>query len=176
VASQAAATFAYTNDDGQDVWWIEGAAAHPRPVGVLPSVLVMHHSGGSDSRDYLRSNNRKVSSHYLVGDWPDVDGYRVYKYASERKTATHTQGPAKLGGRGGLNVNDYAISIEIEGPPISYGLMDYSARLAASILRYWRDIGVQLVMLTHDSIQVDKDDPAMDWGQFCALTYGRLIR
>jgi N-acetyl-anhydromuramyl-L-alanine amidase AmpD len=161
----------YTNPSGQGIFWIDGANTAPRPDGRKPSVLVIHDTAGTDSRQYLANNDRGVSAHYLVGEYPDCTGPRIYKYASEAKRITHTQGPGRLGGIRASNINEVAISIEIETPMLSSSSLSYAALLAQEVLRGWQQVGVDLIMLPHRIIQADKYDPRLNWSRWCTMVY-----
>ena len=170
---KARSRHAYTNDRGQEIWWIAGANVATR-YPHTPRYLVMHHTAGTDSRDYLHQNDRGVSCHYLVGQYDDVGiNPRVHKYAGEASQITHTQFFSTIGVI--QNPNPWAISIEMEGPPIDSNVQDEAATLAASIMRYWRGRGIDLLLLGHKHIdRQGKVDPALDWGAFCKTVYGRL--
>lgn len=164
----------YTNDAGQPIYWIDGAAHGTRTERDL-RLLVIHHTAGTDSREYLQNNSKKSSSTYLVGEYPDADGVRVYKYMSETTAAPYTQGFGTIGPlSNGAKVNRAAISIEMEGPPLTPGVIQETAKLAASILRYWSAKGVDLVLIGHKHIDGRKHDPALDWGDFCKLVYSHV--
>src|SRR3712207_6509410 len=161
----------YTNASGQDIYWIEGANAPKRsqPGGV--ELLVIHDTAGSDSRDYLRSNARRVSATYLVGTYRDTNGPRIYKYMSEANNAPQTQGPALVGGIRASNCNEVSVSIEIEEASLDKPTIATAALLAAEILRGWRERGRYLVMVPHHIIQGDKSDPRLDWHAWCEQVY-----
>jgi len=165
------ARYSYTNALGQDVYYVAGANVYPAPVGLLKRFLVIHHTAGTDSRAYLKRNPKRVSTHYLIGNYDDGRARRVYKYASEVRECTHTQGFGTIGGYTAGNINDVCISIEIEGPPIDDPLMLAAADLARSIIDTWRGLGVELLMLRHKDIDTQKSDPALQWNNFCQLTY-----
>jgi hypothetical protein len=167
----------YTNDAGQAVYWIEGAARGSRGPAEI-ELLVVHHTAGRDSREYLAQNPVNSSSTYLIGEYPDLGGaVRVYKYMSEATAAPYTQGFGSLGGyplRPEIphdNINRRCVSIEIEGPPISAKLQQEAAKLAGSILRYWRGQGRHLLLVGHKHIDDRKIDPDLNWGQFVAQVY-----
>lgn len=161
----------YTNDNGQEVWMIDGANVYATPSGVRKRLFVVHHTDGVDSREYGRNNARRVSYHYLVGSYADAGGLRLYKYASEIQMCTHTQGYGSIGRYLGYNINDYAVSMEIEGPPFTVELINYAARAAGSILRGWRQRGTPLIMVPHLILDKNKEDPAFDWHNWCQLVY-----
>lgn len=168
---------AYTNDANQKIFWIEGAPHGSRTASDL-RLLVIHHTAGTDSREYLWSNPLKSSSTYLVGKYPDT-GLRVYKYMSETTAAPYTQGFGSIGPLDTANeVNRASISIETEfNPklgPVDPDVFDATAKLAASILRYWSSKNIDLVLIAHKHIDSRKQDPAWDWGDFCKRTYGYM--
>lgn len=163
----------YINDAQQPIFWLDGANVGER-MGRTPRYLVIHHTAGTDSRAYLQKNNRGVSCHYLVGLYGDASiNPRVYKFASETTKITYTQGFSSIG-----PVNDpnpWAISIEMEGPPINDNVIDETATLAASIIRYWRQKSVELLLVGHKHIdRTGKVDPALDWCAFCKTVYSRM--
>jgi N-acetyl-anhydromuramyl-L-alanine amidase AmpD len=163
----------YVNDAGQPVYMLEATHKRKRLKAGDVRVLVIHHSGGRDSRLYLAEppDGRIVSSHYLVGAYPDTDGPRVYKYASETHDCTYTQGFGVMGGMT-QSINDVAISIEVEGPPFDAAVLTEAAALARSILDYWREMGPDLVMVGHKHIDSRKPDPSFLWLDFCKMVYG----
>ena len=144
-------------------------------------LLVIHHTGGTDSRKYLAvpTDGRKVSAHYLVGQYadlvtePDISGIAIYKYAGEFDDQTFTQGGGKLGGHPG-NINEFSVSIEIEGPPIAGVVESAAAMLAGEILSFWRRRGRDLLMIRHGDVDKNKTDPDLDWAAFCKQVYGRV--
>lgn len=174
-------TPAYQNLTGQDVYMIRGAAIVPRTEkDVL--VFMVHHTAGTDSRSYLASNDRGVSSTYLVGAYPDIGNKpRVYKYFPETTAAPQAQG---LGTLGGLphNLNIHSVSLEVEGRggdvPFRPDVLECAAKLAASVLKDWHDrVGRNLVLLGHDHTDPyaragRHDDPHFDWGRFAQQVYG----
>lgn len=166
---------AYINNAGQAIFLLPAVHKSPRAVSGDVRLLVIHHTGGTDSRLYLADpgDGREVSSHYLVGDYANV-GVRIYKYGSETTDAMWTQGGGRLGGLQGMNPNQVAISIEIEGPPVKPAVFDAAALLAASIIRYWRKQGRELLLIRHRDIDPNKRDPDLDWTAFCQSVYTRL--
>lgn len=170
----------YTNILGQPVYWIDGAASGNRTdADVL--LLVMHHTVGTDSREYLADNPLKSSATYLVGAYPDTDNKpRIYKYMSERTAAPYTQGFGSLGGLAkGPNVA--AISIEVEGlggvTPFREDVLDASAKLAASIIKDWHDTRHRnLLLIGHDHLDSyfrkgRHNDPHWDHTRFNQKVY-----
>lgn len=170
-------TPAYVNLLAQPVYMIRGAPIVPRTErDVL--VLMLHHTAGTDSRRYLASNDRGVSSTYLVGAYPDTgNAPRVYKYFSETLAAPQAQGYGILGGLP-HNLNIHAISIEVEGPPFTDDLLAAAAKCAASIVKDWHDrVGRNLVVLGHDHTDDwhrpgRHTDPSFDWSRFLQQVYG----
>jgi len=165
------ATFGYRNSADQEVYLVKGANTYAAPASIPKRYLVLHHTAGVDSRQYLLNNPGRVSSHYLVGDYDANRARRIYKYASEIRECTHTQGLGSIGGYALGNINDVCVSIEVEGPPIDPALRLYVAKLARSIIDGWAALGVSLTMLRHRDIDHRKPDPAMDWTKFCQEVY-----
>jgi len=166
-------TPAYQNDAGQDVYFLSGANHSPRGTNPI-RYLVLHHTAGKDSRAYLQQNALGVSCHYLIGLYPDAGiNPRIYKYASETTQQTYTQGFSTIGTV--TNLNPYSVSIEIEGPPIDSNVLDEAATLAASILRYWHNLGIDLLLIGHKHVdRQGKQDPNCDWTDLCRTIYGRV--
>ncbi len=163
----------YTNSAGQKVYWIDTAAKGKRSAADL-RLLVIHHTAGTDSRAYLAENPLKSSSTYLVGKYPDC-GLRVYKYMTEGTSAPYTQGFGSISTLDTAEeINRASISIEIEGPPIDPQVVDASALLAASIIRYWAEQGRDLLLIGHRHIDSRKSDPAFSWTDFCKLVYSNV--
>ena len=165
---------AYVNDAGQPVYLITGANKAPRGPGVKPKFMVIHHTAGSDSRKYLWQNERGVSTHYLLGVYPDAGiTPRVYKYASETLEQTFTQGFSTIGTD--TNPNPESISLELEGPPIQPQVRVEAAKLVASILRYWAGRGVSLLLIGHKHIDTQgKQDPDLPWTAWCSDVYRQV--
>lgn len=161
----------YTNDAGMPIFWIDGANVAPRPTGMRPRFLVIHHTAGSDSRKYLWKNPRGVSTHYLLGIYADAGpAPRTYKFASESSKQTFTQGYSSIGIID--NPNPMSISIEIEGPPLAHDVIGEAARLAGAIRRYWSEHGVDLLLIGHKHIDTQgKTDPQLNWDAFCEQVY-----
>lgn len=172
----------YTNDTGQAVYWIDGAAHGTRTAADL-ELLVIHHTAGVDSRLYLANNPLKSSTTYLVGAYADTGWQpRVYKYMSETFAAPYTQGFGSIGDEDTpLEINAAAIAIEVEGGVkqpdgtlFLEGVVEESAKLAASILRYWASRGVHLLLLGHKHIDPRKHDPSFLWTPFCQSVYRQV--
>lgn len=168
----------HVNDASQPIFWIEGAARGNRTPDDL-RLLVIHHTAGTDSRSYLARNALNSSTTYLVGSYPDAGGVRVYKYMSESSSAPFTQGFGSIGSV--ANINRSSIAIECEGGvPQSNGelflpdVVEQSAILAASILRYWSARGIDLLLVAHKHVDKRKSDPAFDWSDFCKLVYAAV--
>jgi N-acetyl-anhydromuramyl-L-alanine amidase AmpD len=170
----------YTNLLGQPVFWIGGAASGDRTENDV-LLLVMHHTVGVDSREYLADNPLNSSATYLVGSYADTgDKPRIYKYMSARTAIPYTQGFGSLGGvaRG---PNPAAISIEVEGmggaTPFRDDVLTAAAKLAASIIKDWHDArGRNLLLIGHDHLdsyyRKDRhDDPHFDWTRFTQQVY-----
>ncbi len=163
----------YSNSAGQKIYWINECAKGTRTPADL-RLLVAHHTGGTDSRLYLARNALKSSSTYLVGKYPDC-GLRIYKYMSEGNAAPYTQGYGSISTLDtALEINKSAISIEMEGPPIDPDVLDASAKLTASILRYWDEQGRDLLLIGHKHLDARKKDPDWNWNDFCKRVYGYL--
>lgn len=172
----------YINDAGQAVYWIDGAAKGKRTADQLKYCFV-HHTGGVDSRLYLQKNALSSSTTYLVGAYADTDWQpRVYKYMSETFDAPYTQGFAKIAEDDtGIEINRASVAIEIEGGVTQadgtlflQGVIEQSAILAATILRYWASRGVHLLLLGHKHADSRKSDPAFPWTQFAKAVYTRI--
>jgi N-acetyl-anhydromuramyl-L-alanine amidase AmpD len=170
MAFSAPSTPLYTNTHRQPIYWIDGANVGSRE-GILPDFLVMHHTAGTDSRKYLWKNPKGVSTHYLIGIYPDAGPVpRIYKYATEGSQFTFTQGFSRIGPD--EDPNNRCISIEMEGPPVHQFVIDEAAKLAGSILRYWANKGRHLLLIGHRHIDLNgKLDPAVDWSHFCQRVY-----
>lgn len=170
----------YTNNQGQPIYWIDGAAHGDRTeADVL--LLVMHHTVGVDSRAYLADNPLKSSATYLVGAYPDTgNAPRIYKYMSERTDIPYTQGFGSLGGLK-AGPNSAAISIEVEGlggaTPFREDVLTAAAKLAASIIKDWHDTRQRnLLLIGHDHLdnyyrKGRHDDPHWDHTRFNQQVY-----
>jgi N-acetyl-anhydromuramyl-L-alanine amidase AmpD len=172
----------YINDFGQPIYMIDGAAHGSRTAADI-ELLVVHHTAGTDSRLYLRKNALQSSTTYLIGAYEDT-GYkpRVYKYMSETFAAPYTQGFGSIAEDDTpLEINKAAIAIEVEGGVkqkdgtlFLEGVITESAILAASIIKYWRDRGIDLLLVGHKHIDERKQDPAFPWSAFCKEVYTRI--
>lgn len=172
----------YTNDAGQAVYWIDGAAKGTRIASDIEHLFI-HHTGGVDSRKYLWRNELNSSSTYLVGAYEDTGWVpRVYKYMSETTDAPYTQGFGSIAEDDTpREINASGISIEVEGGInqgngllFRDGVMEETAKLSASIIRYWESKGIELLLIGHKHVDPRKNDPKWNWNRFCKLTYGYL--
>ena len=119
--------------------------------------IVLHHSGGTNSRAWLSTTSapKPVSCHRLI----ERDG-TIVKIVPDHEVA-FTQGPADIGPipENGQNVNQWALSIELEN--LGNG-QDYpEAQLvsaARQIVEWWGAYG-WLALVYHRQIQGDKNDP-----------------
>ena len=164
----------YINEAGQPIYRLVAVHKGSRTVPGDIQLLVAHHTAGRDSRAYLAEPNdgRRVSTHYLVGAYPDTSEQpRIYKYGSEERDAMYTQGNGSLGGLAGRNPNDVAIAFELEGPPFKPGVIEEAATLVRAVLDYWHAKGKDPLLIRHLDLDPMKDDPAFDWRHFCHLVY-----
>lgn len=157
-------------DGGIPVYWIEDVRySGIRPVIGDVRAVVEHHTGGKDSREYLRwpTDGRQVSTHYLVGAYADTNWEaRVYKYLTEGRGMAYTQGGGYMRGHPG-NPNAYSVSVEIEGPPFRDDVLDLAARLTAVILARYPNA----LLIRHLDLDNAKHDPAFEWLPFCKAVY-----
>jgi N-acetyl-anhydromuramyl-L-alanine amidase AmpD len=157
-------------DGGIPIYWIDGVVhydARPTPGDIR--VIVAHHTGGSDSRLYLRKPNdgRKVSTHYLAGAYADTGWQaRMYKYMTEGSKRAWTQGGGWLGGHPG-NPNSYCVSVEIEGPPFRDDVLALAAKMTRVILNRYPNA----LLIRHLDMDDAKHDPAFPWLPFCQMVY-----
>ncbi len=164
----------YINAAGQPIYRLGAVHKDSRTVPGDIQLLVVHHTAGRDSRRYLvePTDGRQVSTHYLVGAYPDTrEQPRIYKYGSEEHDAMYTQGNGRIGRLAGRNPNDVAIAFEIEGPPFKSGVIEAAATLARVVLDYWNAKGKDPLLIRHLDLDPAKRDPAFDWLRFCRLVY-----
>jgi N-acetyl-anhydromuramyl-L-alanine amidase AmpD len=131
-------------------------AAHQSAGRLGYDYIVLHHSGGTDSRAWLsRTSNPPVSCHRLISR-----SCVIYTIVPDHLVA-FTQGPADIGPipENGQNVNQWALSIEFEN--LGDG-QDYpTAQLwsgAQQVVEWWGAHG-WLAMVYHKQIQGNKHDP-----------------
>lgn len=165
----------YMNDLGQPIYLLQATSLGKRPAGVAPRFLILHHTAGRDSREYLWDNELGVSTHYLIGTYPDTALMpRIYKFGSETNDVAYTQAFSSIGLL--RDPNNFCISIELEGPPIAPAVIETGATLAASIISYWSARDVDLVLLRHRDIdRQNKIDPTLGWTAFCREVYRQVI-
>lgn len=166
----------YTNLVGQPIYYVDAVHKAKRRHSGDVRVLCIHHTAGRDSRLFLLDpflvdpKASPVSAHYLIGQYEDTGSRpRIYKYASETKEQTYTQGFGILGGMSQLN--QIAVSFEIEGPPFSVELLTEAAVLVASVRQYWVDAGKDPLIIGHKHVDSRKNDPAFNWDQFMRWVY-----
>ena len=118
--------------------------------------IVLHHTGGTDSRKWLSTTSSPpVSCHRLI-----ARSGAIYKIVPDFEVA-FTQGPADIGPlpENGQNVNQWALSIEIEnlGNGQDYPIEQLRA-IAAQIVE-WQAAYGWLAIVHHQWIQANKNDP-----------------
>lgn len=118
--------------------------------------IVLHHTGGTNSRAWLSTtSNPPVSCHRLI----ERNG-TIVKIVPDHEVA-YTQGPADIGPipENGQNANQWALSIELEN--LGNG-QDYpDAQLwatARQIVEWWAAYGWP-ALVYHKQIQGNKNDP-----------------
>lgn len=138
-----------------------------RPVGVGPSLIVVHGTGGTgeSARDWLMRKESGVSYHYLIME----DG-RIHRMVQEDKRAWHA-GVSEWDGVG--NCNDYSIGIGLagrEGEPFTVAQYASFGSLAGDIL-HRRKIPMRRIVGHYHVSPGRKTDPwySFEWGE--ALEY-----
>lgn len=135
-----------------------------RPVGIAPSVLLLHYTGMETmeaAKDRLSDPESKVSAHYLI----DVDG-RVFDLVPEDKRAWHA-GVAYWDKE--TDINSVSIGIEIVNPGHEFGYRAFPQEQMQAVLTLCRDILTRheiVHVLGHSDVAPErKQDPGelFDW-------------
>lgn len=140
--------------------------------------IVLHHTGGTDSRKWLSTTSQPpVSVQRLI----TKVGQNI-KIVPDHEVA-FTQGPAQIrnlprqqGGRTVETVNEWALAIEFENlgngkDPYPLVQLDMGAR---QCVEWWGAYGL-LPIVGHGWIQTNKNDPAgFPWEQFYQLMLKHL--
>ncbi len=98
-------------------------------------MLVLHYTGmptGQEALDWLRNPKSQVSAHYLI----EEDG-RIFGLVAEDRRAWHA-GISHW--RGGADVNDRSIGIELVNPGHEFGYRDFAAPQIESLVALSQDI------------------------------------
>lgn len=138
---------------------------HQSGHGLKPQVIILHATGGTDSRKWLSTDpSSNVSIHRLIMKSGDL-----YKIVPDESIAHHV-GYSRLGTRS--NLNSIALGIEFEN--LNSGTDPYpAAQLRMGVLQiieWWGKFGL-LPILTHAQVDTTgKTDPAgFPWSQFHAM-------
>lgn len=135
-----------------------------RRGGFLPLAIILHHTGGTDSRAWLsRTSSPPVSTHRLI----DKAG-TIYKIVPDEDTA-YTAGYGIIGpvdpdarDPGGVARNLNYVSLNIELENAGTGRDPYPAvqlqSCALQIAEWWGKYGL-LPILYHSHVDGNKDDP-----------------
>ncbi len=106
-----------------------------RADGKKPSILILHYTDTQttfDALKILQSAERKVSSHYLVGD----DG-QVLRLVPEEMRAWHA---GKSWWEGAEDINSLSIGIEIQNPGHSFGYVPFPDVQMNAVVELTREI------------------------------------
>lgn len=118
--------------------------------------IVLHHTGGTNSRAWLSTtSNPPVSSHRLI----ERTG-TIVKIVPDTEVA-YTQGPADIGPipENGQNINQWALSIEIENLGDGQDYPEAQLRsVARQVVEWWGAYG-WMALVHHAWIQGNKNDP-----------------
>jgi N-acetyl-anhydromuramyl-L-alanine amidase AmpD len=121
-------------------------SGHLTPGILVPKVIILHATAGSDSREWLTTNPRSVVSiHRLIMK----DGL-IYKIAENREICNHV-GFSQIGRR--RNLNPIALGIEFENlndGKDPYPMLQLDAG-AAQVVEWWGQYGF-LPMLPHSMV------------------------
>lgn len=118
--------------------------------------IVLHHTGGTDSRAWLSTaSNPPVSCHRLIAR----DG-TIYKIVPDHEVA-FTQGPAVIGPipSNGQNANQVSLSIELENLGNGQDYPEAQLRSTARQMVEWWGAYGWLAPVHHAWIQDNKNDP-----------------
>src|SRR3569832_590174 len=132
---------------------------HGDLTGLRPRFIVLHATGGTDSRDWLtRTSDPPVSVHRLISR----EGV-IYKILPDEAVAWHVGRSIMFpDGKGShTNLNNLALGIELEN--LNNGKQDYTAeqmdKTTRQILEWYGAYGY-LPILSHASVDNRKTDPA----------------
>lgn len=130
-----------------------------------PKYIYVHHTGGTDSRDWLSKTSRPVvSCHRLISK-----NGTIYKIVDDRDVA-YTQGFGVLGARNQnvMNLNRDGLSIELEN--VGNGrdpYPDIQVWSCALQVREWIGLYGWLPILSHKDVDPRKNDPTgFPWTTF----------
>lgn len=153
-----------------EVWCEATSGKRPKP----PTVIVLHHTGGSGNRvaevNYLRKNDRGVSIHFHVAK----DGYQTRMVADD--VIAHHVGYSAIGSMGQPNPASLGIEISNKGDGKDVYPHDQVDSVAA-IVAQWFYLYPTIKMFTpHGGIDTKgKFDPVeFPWGYFWAYMTARL--
>ncbi len=132
-------------------------AAHKGSNRLGYELVVLHHTGGSNSLDWLSTTSapKPVSCHRLIAR----DG-TIYKIVPDHEVA-FTQGPAVIGPTpaNGRDANEIGLSIEFENLGNGQDWPEAQLRAgAAQVVEWWGAYG-WIPVLYHKQVQSDKSDP-----------------
>lgn len=118
--------------------------------------IVLHHTGGTNSRKWLSTTSSPpVSCHRLI----ERDG-TIVKIVPDFEVA-FTQGPADIGPipENGQNINQWALSIELENLGDGQDYPEAQLRsTACQMVEWWGAYG-WMAPVHHQWIQANKNDP-----------------
>lgn len=143
------------------------AASHLGPRRTKPvKFVVLHHTGGSDSRAWLtRTSSPKVSIHKLIKDrvvYHSTPDDHVAWHAGYGLVGVHRPGAVQG------NVNDVSLGIEMEHPgdgKTPWDPVDVQAA-AFVVAGWWRQFGT-VPVVSHGLIDGRKVDPlGFPWSDF----------
>lgn len=140
-----------------------------RPKDVL---FMLHDTDGRDSRQELYDSSRKVSVHYLIGEYPNTNGPVVIKYMSEFSEYANGAGFGSIGGFPN-GINPVAVQFEIEYVNMNERTLTAYVDTIAQSMRIWRDVGSNVILLPHYAVDTRKSDPRFDWNAVCREIYER---
>lgn len=132
--------------------------------------FILHDTDGRDSRQELYDSPRKVSVHYLVGEYLNVSGPCVIKYMSEVKNYANGAG---FGSAGGVptGFNPVSVQFEIEYVGMNNSTLDAYAATIGQSMRIWREFGSNVILIPHRMIDSRKRDPRFDWNSITKKVY-----
>ena len=154
----------------------------PGRAGHQPRFIVMHHTGGTNSLEWLRSTSpNRVSAHRLIAK----DG-TIYKIVRDEDSA-HCAGFAVVGpvdpdgnDPAGVAPDFNRISLNIELENLGNGKDPYplaQVTAAAKQVVEWVGRWGYLALVGHSWVDANKNDPrGFDWDQFYGLIDAARVR
>lgn len=165
----------YVVPGGVPVYYVDAQNKAMRPVAGDIRTFILHDTDGRDSRQELYDSERKVSVHYLVGEYRGYDTPICIKYASERHEQTFGAGLGSVGGVSS-NLNATTVNFELEHIGQNDATRQAFACVVAHSLANWVALPKVPVLLPHWLVDARKTDPRYNWTDMLSHIYSQLAR